>query len=101
MTIVAQHADGLLQSRDQGLTGVEDGLRVLDKQVRAGEEIMGAQPTVPAGKVTESLVIEATFGPLALFHLLSQRDVQVKCSFYYFKIARKKISLKVKKSLFW
>lgn len=33
---------------------------------------MGAQPAVPAGRVRESLVIAATFGPLALFHLLSQ-----------------------------
>lgn len=31
---------------------------------------------MPAGRVRESLVIAATFGPLALFHLLSQsRDM--------------------------
>lgn len=58
---------------------------------------MGAQPMVPAGRVTESLVIEATFGPLVLFHLLSQRDVQVTCSFYFFQNGGKENFLKSEK----
>lgn len=58
---------------------------------------MGVQPTAPAGRVRESLVITATFGPLAVFHLLSQTDVQVKCSFFYFKRVRENFFLKREK----
>lgn len=64
---------------------------------------MGAQPTTPAGRVRESLVITATFGPLAVFHLLSQTDVQVKSSFFYFKRVREIFFLKSGKNkyFFW
>lgn len=65
--------------------------------MRASEGIMGAQPMVPAGRVRESLVIAATFVPLVLFHLLSQRDVQLK---YYFFFFFQKDAINFKKNFF-
>lgn len=95
MTIVAQRVDGPPQRRDEGLTGVGDGVW----QLRAGEGIMGPRPTAPPGRVREPLVIAATFGPLVLLRLLLQRDVQVKCSFFFFffRRVRKIFYLKSKK----
>lgn len=56
---------------------------------------MGPQPTAPAGRVREPLVIAATFGPLVILRLLPhRRPGEVKRRNFALKSKKKKKTLK-------